>query len=156
MTNCLLPLIKPPQWAFLTNFLQHLLNYCNQSQGVIQKSETGKIVILPFPTLLSTWNPCTSVFSDNGNLWTQFWNKSKRKDHPKKVYVLSSAETAPSKQSKQWNISPHLAASHQNQVPLDTVYQCAKLGQEGVVEEKKFIWGTWVSYHSKIHEDLTR
>ena len=42
-------------------------------------------------------------------------------------------------QSKAMKPLSSVTANHQNQVPLDTVYQCAKLGQEGVVEEKNSI-----------------
>lgn len=130
MLDCRLPLIKPPQWAFLPKFLQHLLNYHIWSQSITRKPEMGTILpLLPcsapeihvplcFQTAVIA-EPCFEI---------------KAREQLTSIKYMSSNETAASKRAMKPLTS--VTASHRNQVPLDTVYQCAQHSQ-GVVEEKK-------------------
>lgn len=154
MRNCLLPLIKSPQWAFLTNFSQHFLNYCIPSQSIIQKSGSGKMAILPFlpcsaPEIHVPLCFQTTVISE-----PSFETKAREMITSK--YMLCP-QLRLQRQSKASNEASHLRNSQSSESgPLGhCIPVCQARMRSCWGKKKNSIGDTSVSYCSKIHEDLT-
>lgn len=144
--NCLLPLIKPPQQAFLTNFLQQLLSYYIWSQSIIQKSKTCQIVILPFLPCSAPEIHVPFCFQTTVIPELSLEIKAREKMTSKSAcYVLNEDCSFKAKEAMKHLTS--VTASHQNPVLLDhiCIYQdtsVPSLDEEEWFRKKNSVWET--------------